>query len=128
MSDSDALMWFIENDPGLRSTITTVTLLDRAPDLGRLREKIAQATQLVPRLRERVAANPFSIAPPRWEPDPDFDLSRSTSGRSARSATDRCASCSTRSSRSRWRASTARVRSGRSGSSTGSAAAGPQWR
>ena len=32
MSDSDALMWTIEKDPMLRSTITAVSLLDRAPD------------------------------------------------------------------------------------------------
>jgi diacylglycerol O-acyltransferase / wax synthase len=74
MSDSDALMWFIENDAALRSTITTLTLLDRAPAHAGLLEKAEQATRVVPRLRERVAANPFSIAPPRWEVDPDFDL------------------------------------------------------
>ncbi len=34
MSDSDALMWNIEKDPLLRSTIVTVLLLDRAPGLG----------------------------------------------------------------------------------------------
>ena len=33
MSDSDALMWTIEKDAMLRSTITAVAVLDRAPDL-----------------------------------------------------------------------------------------------
>ena len=32
MSDSDALMWHIEKDPILRSTITAVAFLDRRPD------------------------------------------------------------------------------------------------
>ena len=74
MSDSDALMWNIERDPVLRSTITGVWLLDRAPDRARLRERAERALHHIPRLRQRVAANPFSIAPPRWEIDPDFDF------------------------------------------------------
>jgi len=74
MSDADALMWNIERDPVLRSTITGVWLLDQAPDHARLRERAERALYHIPRLRQRVAANPFSIAPPRWEVDPDFDL------------------------------------------------------
>lgn len=74
MSDSDALMWNIEKDPLLRSTITIVWLLDRSPDRGRLEDKIERATRQIPRLRERVVSNPLSIAPPRWEVDPYFDL------------------------------------------------------
>lgn len=74
MSDSDALMWHIERDPQLRSTITVLWYLDRLPDERRLMEKIDRASRIVPRLRERVASSPFSLAPPRWEVDPDFDL------------------------------------------------------
>jgi WS/DGAT/MGAT family acyltransferase len=74
MNDADALMWHIERDPMLRSTITVIWVLDRPPDLRRLEEKIERATRLVPRLRERVVSNPYSLAPPRWEADPDFDL------------------------------------------------------
>ena len=74
MSDSDALMWNIERDPILRSTIVGVWLLDQAPDRARLHERAERALHSIPRLRQRVAANPFSIAPPRWEIDPDFDL------------------------------------------------------
>ncbi|MDP1794701.1 MAG: hypothetical protein Q8K63_11265 [Acidimicrobiales bacterium] len=40
MSDSDALMWGIEKDPLLRSTIVALAILDRAPDRGRLVERI----------------------------------------------------------------------------------------
>src|SRR4051812_440763 len=75
MSDADALMWTIEKDPLLRSTITAVAVLDRAPDRDRLVESLDRATRLVPRLRQRVVSNAFSIAPPRWEFDPNFDLS-----------------------------------------------------
>ncbi|WP_436795367.1 wax ester/triacylglycerol synthase domain-containing protein [Actinospongicola halichondriae] len=74
MSDSDALMWHIEKDPILRSTITALTVLDRAPDRARLLDKLERGTRLVPRLRQRVVGNLFSLAPPRWEIDPNFDL------------------------------------------------------
>jgi WS/DGAT/MGAT family acyltransferase len=75
MSDSDALMWNIEKDPLLRSTIAVVWLLDRAPDRARLEAKIERATRTIPRLRQHVVSNPASIAPPRWEADPNFELS-----------------------------------------------------
>ncbi|MBX3285779.1 MAG: DUF1298 domain-containing protein [Actinobacteria bacterium] len=74
MSDSDALMWTIEKDPMLRSTITAVSMLDRAPDPERLRHLLERGTRLVPRMRQRVRGNPLSVAPPRWEFDPHFDL------------------------------------------------------
>lgn len=74
MSDSDALMWSIEKDPMLRSTITSLVLLDRAPDRERLTRTVERATRVVPRLRQRVRGHPYSVAPPRWEVDPHFDL------------------------------------------------------
>ncbi len=94
MSDADALMWHVEQDPLLRSTITCLWLLDRAPDRTRLDEKIERATRLIPRLRQRVVSNPLSIAPPRWEIDPHFDISfhcrflKATSDRSWRAVLD----------------------------------------
>ena len=75
MSDSDALMWTIEKDPMLRSTITAISVLDRAPATERLTHLLDRGTRLVPRMRQRVRANPLSVAPPRWEVDPHFDLS-----------------------------------------------------
>ena len=74
MTDADALMWTIEKDPLLRSTITAVLFLDSAPDEKRLRHLLERGTRLVPRMRQRVRGNPYSIAPPRWEVDPHFDL------------------------------------------------------
>lgn len=74
MSDADALMWTIEKDPLLRSTITSVAVLDTSPDPDRLRDVVERASRLVPRLRQRVVSNPLSVAPPRWEVDPNFDL------------------------------------------------------
>jgi WS/DGAT/MGAT family acyltransferase len=74
MSDSDALMWTIEKDPLLRSTITAVSLLDGPVEAERFAAKVERATRLIPRLRQRVVGNPYSMAPPRWEVDPNFDL------------------------------------------------------
>jgi diacylglycerol O-acyltransferase len=76
MSDADTLMWNVEQDPLLRSTITVVWRLDRPPDRPRLDDKIERATRDIPRLRQRVSTSTiYSIAPPRWEIDPNFDLS-----------------------------------------------------
>ena len=74
MSDADALMWRNEKDPALRSTIVAVAILDRAPSRERLEDRLERTSRLVPRLRQRVVHSPFSIAPPRWEVDPNFDL------------------------------------------------------
>ena len=40
MSDSDALMWNIEADPALRSTIVSCWVLDRSPDWERFEAKL----------------------------------------------------------------------------------------
>ena len=74
MSDSDALMWNIEKDPLLRSTIVTVLLLDRAPDWDRLVDKIERGTWLIPRLRQRIATPLLRMGPPQWSGDANFDL------------------------------------------------------
>ena len=75
MSDADALMWTIEKDPLLRSTITTVMVFDR-PDRPRaaLRLRLDRVSRVIPRLRQRVQGHPCSVAPPRWDVDPNFDL------------------------------------------------------
>ena len=74
MGDSDGIMWTIERDPNLRSTITVVFLLDSAPDWERLRERLERTTHQIPRLRQRVVEVPFRLAPPRWLTDGRFDL------------------------------------------------------
>jgi len=74
MSASDAVLWDIEKDPVLRSTITAIAILDRAPDWDRLVERIDYASRVIPRLRQRVIVPPMRIGPPRWVVDPGFDL------------------------------------------------------
>ncbi len=74
MSDSDALMWTIEKDPLLRSTITTVMVFDGPIDRRRLRRRLDRVSRVIPRLRQRVRSHTFSVAPPWWDVDPNFDL------------------------------------------------------
>lgn len=74
LSDSDALMWTIERDPCLRSTIVAVQLLDRSPVWDSLVRRFEEAGDLIPRLRQRVVETPLRLAPPRWELDEFFDL------------------------------------------------------
>jgi diacylglycerol O-acyltransferase len=74
MSPTDSLMWRVEKDPRLRSTITAVSLLDRSPDREALRERVVLATGSIPRLRQRVVDRPAPLGAPEWETDPFFDL------------------------------------------------------
>lgn len=74
MNDSDALMWSIEADPLLRSTIIAIAVLDRSPDPDRLWDKIERGSRDIPRLRQRAVTPPWRVAPPRWVVDPNFDL------------------------------------------------------
>ena len=41
MSEHEALMWALEDDPVLRSSFANLTLTDRPVDVGRLRERIS---------------------------------------------------------------------------------------
>jgi diacylglycerol O-acyltransferase / wax synthase len=73
--ETDAFTLRMERDPLLRSTITAVTVFDRAPDWPRLVDRVERATRLVPTFRARLVRTPLRLAPPRWVLDPDFDLS-----------------------------------------------------
>ncbi len=74
MSSEDALMWNIEKDPILRSTVVATAILDRRPNWDHLVHKVEAATRMVPRMRHRVVTPPFRLGPPRWVVDHDFDL------------------------------------------------------
>lgn len=74
MSDSDALMWNIEKDPLLRSTIVTVLFFDQAPDWATLVARIERGSWLIPRMRQRVATPMMRMGPPHWSGDAHFDL------------------------------------------------------
>lgn len=74
MSDSDALMWNIEKDPLLRSTIVTVLFFDQVPDWDTLVARIERGSWLIPRMRQRVATPLLRMGPPHWSADAHFDL------------------------------------------------------
>lgn len=74
MSDADALMWNIEKDPVLRSTIVAVGILAHSPDWPKLRARMHHVSRTIPRLRQRVLSPPLRIGPPRWAVETDFDL------------------------------------------------------
>lgn len=74
MTDAEALMWNVEKDPWLSSTIGTVLLTETPIDVVAFRRKMAAAVADLPRLRERVAPRLGRFAPPLWRPDPDFEL------------------------------------------------------
>lgn len=74
MGAFDAVMWGVEDDPLLRSVIVVMVLLESAPDRTEGTARVDRLTRQVPQLRQRVIGNPFSLVPPRWETDPNFDL------------------------------------------------------
>ena len=74
LNSSDTVLWNIERDPTLRTTIVAVAVLDRAPDWHRLRDRIMDAATDVPRLRQRVTSSRLGTGPLRWEDDPHFDI------------------------------------------------------
>ncbi|MFN2375331.1 MAG: wax ester/triacylglycerol synthase domain-containing protein [Candidatus Binatia bacterium] len=75
MAESDALMWRIERDPILRSTVLSLWILDREPDPARLAATIEATERHVPRLRQHVVEDPLGVSPPRWENDPLYERS-----------------------------------------------------
>ena len=74
LDPADAVLWDIEHDPLLRSTIVAVSELDQAPSWDRLVARMERVSRLLPRLRERVVDAPLGIGPPRWVVDEHFDL------------------------------------------------------
>ena len=74
MSAFEAVMWRAEVDPRLRSTTTSVLILDRAPDWDRVVEGHRWVTRAVPRFRQRVVDPSFGVGNPIWVEDPDFNL------------------------------------------------------
>ena len=74
MSEAESLMWRLEKDPYLSSTVANITVLDTAVDFDRFRFRLERASRIVPRLRQRVQPTPVSLTPPLWVDDPEFDL------------------------------------------------------
>lgn len=74
MSAFEAVMWNAEVDPRLRSTTTSVLLLDMEPDWDRFLAEHRWLVDAVPRFRQRVVVPAFGAGNPTWVDDPDFDI------------------------------------------------------
>ena len=74
MRQNDAFTWYMENDPGLRSTVVGVAWLSKAPAWEDLVERLERATRLIPSFRQRLVEIPGRLATPRWTTDAHFDL------------------------------------------------------
>jgi diacylglycerol O-acyltransferase len=74
MSAFEAVMWRAEVDPRLRSTTTSVLVLDRAPEWERLLAGHRWVVAAVPRFRQRVVVPALGVGNPTWVDDPDFHL------------------------------------------------------
>lgn len=66
LSPEDDLLWRIEADPVLRSTVLVVGLLDRAPGPRRLASAVTRACREVPVLSHRLAPPPLGLGRPAW--------------------------------------------------------------
>ncbi len=71
MSSSDAIIWNIERDPQLRSTVMAVWVLDCEPTTERMQVNTDRMIAAIPRLRQRVDDRP---AQPAWVAVDHVDL------------------------------------------------------
>lgn len=74
MNPTDALFWFMDKIPEMRSTIGALVILGRPPSRQRICEDFERISAALLRMRQRVVEVPFGFAPPEWIDDPQFDL------------------------------------------------------
>ncbi len=74
LSQNDAIMWQVESDPLLRSTIVAVSILDRAPEWERVVAATRRTIDHVPALRHRVVPAPLHHGTLQWVPADVVDL------------------------------------------------------
>jgi diacylglycerol O-acyltransferase len=74
MRATDSLLWRIERDPVLRSTVTAVSLLDRAPNWDQLRRRMISASYRIPHLRQVVVDPPLGVGSPSWAEATELDI------------------------------------------------------
>ena len=74
MNATDALFWFMDKIPEMRSTFGALLLLEHAPSRERIRAAFERICENLRRMRQRVVEVPLALAPPEWVDDPQFDL------------------------------------------------------
>ncbi len=75
MTDTESMMWGLESNPNLASTMGSLMLLEKAPDPEWALASVRKAVSNVPRLRLRVAEPTLGLGTPHWTLDTEFDLS-----------------------------------------------------
>ncbi len=75
LTQSDLFSWCMERDAILRSTVVSILILDALPEVDRFVRMVDRGARMAPRFRDTLDALPIGLAPPRWIPDTDFDLS-----------------------------------------------------
>jgi diacylglycerol O-acyltransferase len=74
LTDTEALLWNLEQNPNFASTMGAIAILDGSPDPDRLRHTVANALTQIPALRDRVYEPATPIGMPQWGLDTHFDL------------------------------------------------------
>src|SRR5512139_3385536 len=74
MNAMDAMFWTMDKVPELRSTIAALLILERPPTGERLHEEFERLSTELVRMHQRVVEVPFTLAPPEWVDDVQFDL------------------------------------------------------
>jgi diacylglycerol O-acyltransferase len=68
LSAADSLMWRIEADPVLRSSVLVVGMLDREPKPARVRDAFRRAAATLPGFGDRLVPPPLGVGHPEWAP------------------------------------------------------------
>lgn len=74
MTDYEAFMWHIEQDPWLANTMSSICILERPPDFDELERRVRNAVAEIPHLRHRVQPGLSLLTPPTFETDPEFNF------------------------------------------------------
>lgn len=74
MLHTSALLWNMEDDPQLRSTILAITAFERSPDWEYFRARMDRASRQLPMFRQLVQTPPMRLGSPRLVPAGELDL------------------------------------------------------
>lgn len=75
LSDADSVLWTLDRDPLLRSSITAVVIFDREPPFDEVVQRFDALCRRTHRFRSRVVSAPVPWGRPRWQEDPHFEVS-----------------------------------------------------
>jgi len=74
LSDADSVLWTLDRDPLLRSSITAVIVFDREPPFDEVVRRFDALCRRTHRFRSTVASPQMPWGRPCWKEDPHFDV------------------------------------------------------